>query len=552
MGARPMMSSASPQPAPPSPPSPSWKLAPAVAAQTQALVVTGFGDLPTGRALFLEFRWPADQSGTGWLAALAQVAPITSADPPGGTDPDTQPQTAALAFTAAGLSRMKLPETAAASFARAFREGMFQEDRLRRLGDRRLGAWQEGVIAGGPEWSGNTKLEDLPPGPPGAFDVPHEHLTGDHVQTAVTVHALLLLYARDDAAANAWASQVEQALAPQGVAVVRMLDLLLDVLKQEKFSREHFGFADALSQPFPYDPAAVLVGGQPAVQHPVQGVPLGDFLMGYMDGHHAVSPGPVVPADAVPGGTPADAGLQPSANAEGFFDLGLNGSYMVVRELKQYVAAFWQSMAANAAAITQQDPDSAGIVTADWLAERVVGRDRDGHLLCPAGAKLAPLPDGTPDSNYGFFDTDPRGAGCPVGSHVRRAFPRDALAPTPDQKQTLLAAANNHRILRRGRKFGPPATDPLVDDGADRGLLFMCLNTDIDRQFEFVQQTWMLNPSFATLSDEVDPLVGPAGRMTIRDRPVRRTVQVDTFIKLAGGDYFFLPSLPALRYLAML
>jgi len=90
------------------------------------------------------------------------------------------------------------------------------------------------------------------------------------------------------------------------------------------------------------------------------------------------------------------------------------------------------------------------------------------------------------------------------------------------------------------------------DDGADRGLLFMCLNTDIDRQFEFVQQTWMLNPSFATLSDEVDPLVGPAGRMTIRDRPVRRTVQVDTFIKMAGGDYFFLPSLPALRYLAML
>ena len=111
MGARPMMSSASPQPAPSSPPSPSWKLAPAVAAQTQALVVTGFGDLPTGRALFLEFRWPADQSGTGWLAALAQVAPITSADPPGDTDPDTQPQTAALAFTAAGLSRMGLLST---------------------------------------------------------------------------------------------------------------------------------------------------------------------------------------------------------------------------------------------------------------------------------------------------------------------------------------------------------------------------------------------------------------------------------------------------------
>ena len=40
--------------------------------------------------------------------------------------------------------------------------------------------------------------------------------------------------------------------------------------------------------------------------------------------------------------------------------------------------------------------------------------------------------------------------------------------------------------------------------------------------------------------------------MTIRETPVRVTAQVDTFVKMAGGDYFFLPSLPALRYLAML
>jgi deferrochelatase/peroxidase EfeB len=91
-----------------------------------------------------------------------------------------------------------------------------------------------------------------------------------------------------------------------------------------------------------------------------------------------------------------------------------------------------------------------------------------------------------------------------------------------------------------------------VDDGADRGLLFMCLNTDIERQFEFVQQTWLLNSSFATLFQEVDPLVGPAGRMTIRDEPLRRTISVDTFVRMAGGDYFFLPSLPTLQFLASL
>ena len=40
--------------------------------------------------------------------------------------------------------------------------------------------------------------------------------------------------------------------------------------------------------------------------------------------------------------------------------------------------------------------------------------------------------------------------------------------------------------------------------------------------------------------------------MTIREQPLRRTVQVETYVQLAGGDYFFLPSMAALRYLAML
>ena len=78
----------------------------------------------------------------------------------------------------------------------------------------------------------------------------------------------------------------------------------------------------------------------------------------------------------------------------------------------------------------------------------------------------------------------------------------------------------------------------------------MCLNTDIARQFEFVQQTWILNRNFAILYDEVDPLVGPKGQFTIPENPLRRIVEVETFIQLAGGDYFFLPSIPAINYLA--
>src|SRR4029077_15263214 len=102
-----------------------------------------------------------------------------------------------------------------------------------------------------------------------------------------------------------------------------------------------------------------------------------------------------------------------------------------------------------------------------------------------------------------------------------------------------------------GRKYGATLAPPYTDDGADRGLLFICLNTDIARQFEFVQQTWLLHSNFPPLFDETDPLVGPKGQFTLPEEPLRRRVAVETFIKLAGGEYFFLPSISALNYLAL-
>ncbi|HEY2750839.1 hypothetical protein, partial [Phenylobacterium sp.] len=138
------------------------------------------------------------------------------------------------------------------------------------------------------------------------------------------------------------------------------------------------------------------------------------------------------------------------------------------------------------------------------------------------------------------------GLGCPLGSHMRRANPRDGLAPTKGDMQGFLEASNSHRFLRRGRKYGPPFSE---NPTADRGLLFMAINTDIARQFEFVQQTWMLNESFATLFDETDPLMGPKGFFTLPGKPLRTRVEVETYVRLVGGDYFFLPSLPALAYL---
>lgn len=517
---------------------PSWRLSPPHDVKTQGLVVSGFASLPTGRALFLEFRWSAG-GGTGWLGALQDIAPITDAD---GRDP----RAAAIAFTWSGLQRMGLPQAALDSFSDPFREGMMQEDRLRRLGDRRKGRWLETVVDGGPVWSANIPQREAAPGMLAQADAPLTqtgHLE-EQIETAATVHALLLLYDAEEADADARAARVETVLATHGVAIVRRLPLELRT-DAKGIAREHFGFADGVSQPVPYDErGAVLVGGGPAAVDPWNGVPLGEILFGHVNGHHEEAPGPITPDT----GAGRAAGLDPHPQAEGSLDLGLDGSYMVVRELKQDVAAFWRAMWRGADRIAERTAATQP-VSPSWLAERVIGRNEDGLLLCPGGYLQG---DEQRDNAFGFFDRDPHGFGCPTGSHVRRANPRDGLSPTEGHKKDLLAAANNHRLLRRGRKFGTTLADPREDDGADRGLLFMCLNTDIARQFEFVQHTWLLNPNFATLFDETDPLVGPKGPMTVREHPLRHIVEVETFVQLVGGDYFFLPSMPALIYLASL
>jgi deferrochelatase/peroxidase EfeB len=86
----------------------------------------------------------------------------------------------------------------------------------------------------------------------------------------------------------------------------------------------------------------------------------------------------------------------------------------------------------------------------------------------------------------------------------------------------------------------------------------MCVNTNIRRQFEFIQQTWSNNPKFDGLYEDKDPIIGdqPAdegGTFTIPERPMRRRlVQLQRFVEVRGGEYFFLPGVRALRFLGAL
>jgi len=481
-----------------SPPPESWRLDPACAAQTQGLLVSPFGHLEAGSALFLTLP---DKAGGGWLKALRAAIPITDAT--GKTSPCT-----AIAFTHSGLAAMGLESAALSSFSEPFVEGLFQADRRRRLSDE-----DSLVVAGGPLWGGGTTK---------------------NTPTLAVVHAVLLLYAEDAATAAALGAKAHAALAANRIFVSRQIATSL-MFDQAGIAREHFGFADGISQPTPFGASIQTPGGAPMPPDPWHGMAAGDILMGHVDAHGEPAPGPLVQESAA-------AATLPQGNApEGFRDLGLNGSYLVIRELRQDVARFWRSM--DTAVATLADP----AIESTGLAQRAVGRTLNGDVLSPNG----PLPPqgGQPQNSFGYLARDPHGFGCPMGSHIRRANPRDGLAPTPKLGPDLLHAANNHRIMRRGRKFGAPLADPRLDDGQDRGLLFMALNTDLVRQFEFVQQNWMLNQTFAVLFDETDPLLGPAGPFTLPATPLRRRAQVETYIQLVGGEYFFLPSLPALDYL---
>jgi len=314
----------------------SWSLRPEHARETQGLVVSSFAHLPAAEAMFLRL----DRADGAWLRALREVAPVTAAD-----SKENEASTA-IAFTWSGLKMLGLDKDALASFSRPFREGMHQEDRRRRLGD------VDGltVVDGGPQWSGNADhagQEQVPPSAP-------------------TVHALLLIYARDDAALDRRVAAVAAVLQREEVAVFRKLRLSLK-RDSDGRTREHFGFADGFSQPIPRGSGIVPPAGMPETGHPWHGIEAGEILIGHRNAYDEDAPGPVVVGAADPQGL-----LPKGAVPEGFSDLGRNGTYMVVRELRQDVAAFWTSL--DQAAAARGEPG----VDAEWLAARIIGRERDG------------------------------------------------------------------------------------------------------------------------------------------------------------------------------
>jgi Dyp-type peroxidase family len=330
------------------------------------------------------------------------------------------------------------------------------------------------------------------------------------------VDALLLLYAEDAEGLAALADRHAAAgvLRDAGLAERRRLDTA------PLTASEPFGFHDGISQP-----AIAGLGGASRPEHTVRA---GEFVLGYPNEYGRPTDSPTVEDADDPAGL--------LARTTGRPDLGRNGSYLVVRQLSQDVEGFWRF-------VEQASRDDGG---AERLAAKMVGRWPDGTPLVVSPDN--PDPEHAGANNFGYALIDSEGTRCPVGAHVRRANPRDALDPEAGPKRSI-AFSNRHRLLRRGRAYGDA-------EAGERGIHFLCLNANIARQFEFVQHTWLDNPKFGGLYDDTDPLVATrqVGRtFTIPARPVReRVTGLPSFVTVRGGAYFFLPGLRALRYLAAL
>lgn len=486
------------------------RLPPETWVDVQGLITSGYGSLPFSAYLWLGIANPGARR---WLAETVPLV-RTSADAP---ESRASGESALnLAFTAQGLAAIGLPDEVVRSFPVEFVEGMAAAGRSAVLGDTSDSAPEHWVV-GGP--------------------------------STPAVGAVLLVHGRTEDALEQACLGARRRLASASGAV-------FEIASSEQrghrpfHHREPFGFRDGIAQPS--------IRGRKG-----HGVPTGEFILGYPNHYGFLPPTPVVPAALDPDGrlTPWP---NPYHSPGSLRDLGKNGSYLVYRKLNQDVAGFWRFASDEAARLTAAGDTE----TAVSLASKFVGRWPDGTPL--AGTRQ-PGHSGAIDLDAFSYGHDLDGLACPWGAHIRRTHPRDAIKPYGPEASLSMSEA--HRLLRRGRVFGPPLLDAdaldrgdaatlqrlgaLEDDGRERGVHFLCINASIRSQFEFVQQSWCNNRRFAGLADDPDPIAGDAGRLNWpgymslpRPEGAVRTSPLPRFVTVRGGAYLFVPSLAALGFLA--
>ncbi|MFI6443688.1 Dyp-type peroxidase [Kitasatospora sp. NPDC050543] len=346
------------------------------------------------------------------------------------------------------------------------------------------------------------------------------------------VHAVLTVAADTAQDLQAQVSDHREATAQSKIVIVFQQNAA--TLLGTRRGKEHFGFKDGVSEPgvLGFDPPdpnrPEEVEGHPGTRL----VPAGEFVVG-----ERPAPGSFTDFPA----------------------WARNGSFQVVRRLAQDVPGWWAQVAVELKALKKAKavPQEA---TSEWLAARLVGRWRSGAPVCKHQMADVPFdPEASKDNDFGFRD-DLDGLVTPLFSHLRKTNPRDALQERPDGPVLDAKDLDGRRIMRRGAPYGQPF-DPASEGpgGPDdpRGLLFVCYQADIARQFEFIQTAWVDEPNFPRGRDPEpggDPMIGLASEISYESRDAdgsRRVtpLRFQQFVQTQGSVYAFAPSLSTLRLL---
>jgi Dyp-type peroxidase family len=315
---------------------------------------------------------------------------------------------------------------------------------------------------------------------------------------------------------------------------------------------EHFGFADGVSQPGVrgrVETDKLLTPQLGSDEN--QGVPgqdllwPGEFVFGY----------PSQNADAPNFTVQGDVSQPPVPFME-------NGAYLVVRRLAQLVPEFDLAVKHEAG----QTGGASDKASPDLLAAQMVGRWKSGAPIINAPTADDPLlATCTPNVNDFEFGGDRNGLVCPWPAHIRKAYPRDDVrhntTPSPSEVDAAEAFTQTHRMMRRGIAFGPELTEHEAETGRSdmahaRGLLFKCYVTSLEDQFEFVQQAWVNSADFSQPGSGIDAIIGqstvePAPFLgaapTSKETARKPQLSFSRFVSMQGGEYFFAPSLSAMR-----
>lgn len=220
------------------------------------------------------------------------------------------------------------------------------------------------------------------------------------------------------------------------------------------------------------------------------------------------------------------------------------GSFLVFRKLEQNVKAFKEQEEEIGEKLFPRLPKEEE-EKAEVAGAYIVGRFEDGTPVVKHSEALA-MEEEQPLDNDFHYGIDTTGSKCPYHAHIRMTNPRD---------RTL---SDFTRIVRRGIPYDEAGRNGDLEwfPEGNVGLLFMCYQASIDRQFALIQGKWANQGDIFPGKTGIDGIIGQGKENTHpqwlplswdSEDKVKMADVFTGFVILKGGEYFYAPSIPFLK-----